>query len=432
MLSDRRLLLERSEDYLLERIERLKLNFPTFIRSRCNHRRSSEAIAREARSTIPMTNLASQLRAAASQPKAGGFSVEQKLVAKRRMLTSIGADLAESPVSLRTKYLIWVSQSFISRPVTIGVAGVVLAVSGLMTTVQAAQQSVPGDSLYTVKLINEQAQLQLASLDRKAVLHTEFASNRLNEVTKLQSDSSITNTDLVTKTMNAYTSEVASANKNLQELQVSGNTATIATASQVQQNLASLNSSITATVTATSSPEESAAVTSAQTTTQTVQDNSVAVAVQAHQDITTEQSTADLQAMFTSQFTAIGARKTFDLHRITMIRVALTANASVLGSLAIIAESDLSRLERSINIAVADVASSSDQFHSGDYRGAFDVLKRSSSLLRGIESTIADAETTITSALMNASPLPVTEPSDQDPALPLYQGGDGGGLNQTL
>jgi len=291
-------------------------------------------------------------------------------------------------------------------------------VSGLMTTVQAAQQSVPGDSLYTVKLINEQAQLQLASLDRKAVLHTEFASNRLDEVTKLQSDSTNNNSDLVTKTMNAYTSEVASANKNLQELQVSGNTATIATASQVQQNLASLNSSITATVTASSSPEESAAVTSAQTTTQTVQDNSVAVAVQAHQDITTEQSTADLNAMFTTQFTAISTRKTFDLHRIAMIRIALTANAATLGPLAIMTELDLSRLERSINIAVADVAPSSDQFHSGDYRGAFDVLKHSSSLLRGIESTIADAETAITAALMNAPSLPVTEPSDQDPALP--------------
>lgn len=359
-----------------------------------------------------MTNLASQLRAAASQPSAGGFSVEQKLVAKRRMLTSIGADLAESPVSLRTKYLIWISQSFISRPVTIGVAGVVLAVSGLMTTVQAAQQSVPGDALYTVKLINEQAKLQLASLDRKAVLHTEFASNRLSEIAKLQSEPQNTATDLVTKTMNAYTAEVASANKNLQELQVSGNTATIATASQVQQNLASLNSSIATAVAAPASPEESAAVTSAQTTTQTVQDNSVTVAVQAHQDITTEQTTADLQAMFTTQFTAIGARKTFDLHRIAMIRVALTANASTLSALTIMTEADLARLERSINIAVADVAPANDQFQSGDYRGAFDVLKRSSALLRGIESTIADAETAITAALMNAPSLPVIESSD--------------------
>jgi len=71
-------------------------------------------------------------------------------------------------------------------------------------------------------------------------------------------------------------------------------------------------------------------------------------------------------------------------------------------------ETDLSRLERSINIAVADIAPAMDQFSAGGYRSAFDVLQHADTVLRGIESTIADMETAITAAMM---------PVVQDPAI---------------
>lgn len=362
-----------------------------------------------------MTNIAAQLRAAKNQPKAGGFSVERHAAAKRSLMLAIGADISqpsvEPAVNLKTRYLLWVSRSFISRPIAVGVAGVVLAVSGLMTTVNAAQQSIPGDVLYTVKLINERAQLQLASLDRKAVLHTEFAENRLNEVTQLQSDTSGRDTNLVAQTMNAYTQEVASANHSLRELQVSGNSTTVATASTVQQNLVALDSAMANTVGPATSPAEVVAVSSAQSTTQVAQDDSVSVAVEAHQNVNSEQTTRELNDMFLRQFAAIGTRKTFDVHRLTVIRSSLAAHTDVPGMGSIIAEDDLRRLERSINIAVADVAPAMDSFTAGGYRAAFDALKHGESLLRGIESTIADAEIAITSAIMNAPAVaPIIEP----------------------
>ena len=378
-----------------------------------------------------MTNIAAQLRAVKNQPNAGGFSVERKAAAKRSLMLAIGSDISQPSVSpavnLKTRYILWLSQSFISRPVAVGVAGVVLAVSGLMTTVNAAQQSIPGDALYTVKLINERAQIQLASLDRKAVLHTEFAEKRLNEVTQLQSDTSGRDTGLVAQTMNAYTQEVASANQNLRELQASGNSTTVATASAVQQNLVALDSTITNTVGPAESEEESMAVSSAQSTTQVAQDDSVNVAVQAHQDVTSEQSTRELNDMFLRQFAAIGTRKTFDVHRLSVIRTLLTDRSDVLSSLGIITDSDIYRLERSINIAVADVAPSMDAVALGNFRSAFDALKHAESLLRGIESAIADAEIAITAAIMNApaaaTPIIASDPiSDSVIPLPLTKG----------
>ncbi len=374
-----------------------------------------------------MNKIAAQLRAAKSRPSAGGFSVDAQIAAKRSLMLAIGADISvpstDPAVNLKTRYVLWLSQSFISRPVAVGVAGFVLAVSGLMTTVNAAQQSLPGDVLYTVKLINERAQLQLASLDRKAVLHTEFAETRLKEVAKLQSDTSGRDTNLVAQTIDAYTQEVASANQNLRELQASGNSTTVATASEVQQNLVALDSTITNSVGPAASSEESAAVTSAQTTTQVAQDDSVTVAVEAHNDENSEQSTRELNDMFLRQFAAIGTRKTFDMHRIAVIRASLEAHTDVLGASGIMTDTDLYRLERSINIAVADVAPAMDTFAMGGYRSAFDTLKHADTVLRGIEATLADAETAITTALMQASmPSSIADPQSAAPAAdPLTQ-----------
>jgi hypothetical protein len=361
-----------------------------------------------------MTNLAAQLRALKNRPAAGGLTVEACAANKAALLRAIGGEeLGSVPEkTMGTRYVLWLTHSFISRPVAVGVAGIVLTASGLLTTVSAAEQSLPGDMLYNVKMLNERTQLQLSSLDRRAVLHTEFAGRRLNEVAQLQANASNHDSVLVAQTMNAYKKEITSANRNLQELQAIGDVATVATASQVQQNLVSLDTAMTETAASATTPQESLAVTEAQETTQTAQDNSVAVAVQAHQVVNSEQSTKELHEMFMRQFAAIETRRTFDMHRLTMIRASLQEHAAVLSGEVVLTEEDLQRLERSVNIAVADIAPALETFAAGNYRSAFDTLKRAETLLRGIEATVAEAETAITSALMAQ---PVTEPTSVTP-----------------
>ncbi len=362
-----------------------------------------------------MNTIAAQLRSAKTREAAGGFSVEKKRAGKRAMLTAIGGTLeADHSPSLRTAYLLWLSQSFISRPVAIGAAGFVLAGSGLMTTVSAAQQSLPGDVLYNVKRINERAQIQLASLDRRAILHTEFAQRRLREVEQLQSNTSTRDTSIVTETMNAYTQEVASANQNLRELQALGGASTVATANEVDQNLATLNASITNPSVPLASTDGSRATSSAISTTQGAQDDVITVAVEANDQKDTAESEHDLQEMFMRQFGEITTRKTFDDHRISVIRTSLKTNAAVLDNLHIASESDLQRLARSMDIAIADVLPAMDTFRSGEYRSAFDALKRADTLLLGIEATIADIETAIISALMQSETAALVEPAVQE------------------
>jgi hypothetical protein len=362
-----------------------------------------------------MNQIAAQLRSVKHRESAGALSADQKLVGKRAVLTAIGGNLEGAPgVSLRASYLLWLSHSFISRPVAIGVAGFVLAGSGLMTTVNAAQESLPGDVLYSVKRINERAQLQIASLDRRAVLHTEFAQRRLREIERLQSDSSTRDTSIVTETMNAYTQEVASANHNLRELQASGGETTVATANQVDQNLATLNTTIANTSVPLTSTDGSLAVSSALSTTQVAQEDVITVAVEANDHEDTAASEQDLQEMFMRQFGEITTRKAFDDHRISVVRSSLKQHKRILESLRIASESDLARLERSMDIAIADVMPAMDAFRSGEHRSAFDALKRADVVLRGIEAAIAEMETAIISALMET---PVEDVQETDSEL---------------
>ena len=362
-----------------------------------------------------MNTIAAQLRSLKHRRAAGGFTVDSQRSGKRAVLTAIGGTLEgdQSP-SLRTAYFMWLSQSFISRPVAIGAAGFVLAGSGLMTTVSAAQQSLPGDVLYSVKRINERAQIQLASLDRRAVLHTEFAQRRLREVEQLQSNTTTRDTAIVTDTMNAYTQEVASANHNLRELQASGNASTVATANEVDQKLATLNTSITNPSVPLASTDGSRATLSAISTTHGAQDDVITVAVEANDQKDASASEHDLQEMFMRQFGEITTRKTFDDHRISVIRASLKTHAALLDTMHIASETDLQRLARSMDIAIADVLPAMDTFRSGEYRSAFDALKRADTILLGIEATIADIETAIISAVMQSEADSPVMPEVQD------------------
>ena len=64
----------------------------------------------------------------------------------------------------------------------------------------ASLQTVPGDMLYSVKLVSEKAQLSLATDGARRKLRAEFASRRLNEVAALVRRNDIQDKDEKVKT----------------------------------------------------------------------------------------------------------------------------------------------------------------------------------------------------------------------------------------
>jgi hypothetical protein len=106
--------------------------------------------------------------------------------ARARLLNRLAAP---QPLSLRRRLQLFLLNVFSFRTSKFAIALVLLAVLMLsllgVGTVQAAQRSLPGDRLYSLKLAIEDFRLNLASEATAARLMQEFASARIAEVQAL-------------------------------------------------------------------------------------------------------------------------------------------------------------------------------------------------------------------------------------------------------
>lgn len=110
------------------------------------------------------------------------------------------------------------------------------AVGGWSVTVQASYSSVPGDTLYNVKLAAEQAQLTVTEVvgseAEEAKLHSEFAARRAEEVKKI-----IKNEDDPEKAKKAIEKMNKSLNKAQNSLKQAGESGNNSTAESTQKVL---------------------------------------------------------------------------------------------------------------------------------------------------------------------------------------------------
>lgn len=84
---------------------------------------------------------------------------------------------------------------FVIRPAVLSLLAFGVAFGSWAATVSASYDSLPGDKLYSLKRIAEQAQLSLTAKDDRPSLQIELASRRLDEVAKITEKPSITNKD---------------------------------------------------------------------------------------------------------------------------------------------------------------------------------------------------------------------------------------------
>lgn len=90
---------------------------------------------------------------------------------------------------------------FVIRPVVLGLLVFGAAFGSWAATVSASYNSLPGDTLYGLKLAAEKAQLSLTSGDNKPSLQAEFAGRRLEEMAKIAERTDMENKE--EKTMKA-------------------------------------------------------------------------------------------------------------------------------------------------------------------------------------------------------------------------------------
>ncbi|MFZ2681938.1 MAG: DUF5667 domain-containing protein [Patescibacteria group bacterium] len=351
-----------------------------------------------------MNKLLKQLKQLKHEPRFATMNAQAVAKSWDRIAAAIGAqEPAAQPLPsaavMYFEYLKWNLGKYLSKPAMAGAFSVVVIASGWMTTVRAAD-SLPGQRLYSVKMITEKAQLKLASLDRKAVLHTEFAGRRLQEASDLQdaSEDILVSAPLVKEAIAAYKQEVASAGENLRQLKDEGSETVLATATSVQRQLQANDSNIDNVVADSDSPEATQDALDAKIVTQEVSGAATTIAVEVHEELPSDLSAYELKQMFKSGLGQIEARQRFDLERIEVIRAALADESVSYDSYNVPTDADLLAFEYPIVAVDSLLSHAMSSFGIGGYRSAFATLREIDDSLLGIEAQLAQIEITIMTA----------------------------------
>ncbi|MFH1405135.1 MAG: DUF5667 domain-containing protein [Patescibacteria group bacterium] len=151
----------------------------------------------------------------------GGFDAQHEDRCWSKICDELGFEKSTQNKTYALKdYSDYIFHSFsavVMRPVALAASVLLVVFGGWVTTVSASFNTVPGDTLYPVKMVTERVQLSLATTtQRRAKLHVEFAGRRLNEMTKLQEQGQ--NGKKVNQVVASFKSEMALANETLTQL----------------------------------------------------------------------------------------------------------------------------------------------------------------------------------------------------------------------
>ena len=185
------------------------------------------------------------------------------------------------------------------RTPVFSVIGILLALfGGSLLSVSAAERSIPGDLLYSVKLATEQARLALAKNPQERVmLKTEFTGRRVDEMKQVVTASVSDRKDRVIQTAEALKQDMHTLKQQLGEMQnQSSPEAVKETAKIVDQKTNAVVQALQESK-GDMTPEEKAKVTEAQVAASDTSVKAIEVMVDTHKtagDVVTDQDVTDI------------------------------------------------------------------------------------------------------------------------------------------
>lgn len=349
-------------------------------------------------------DIISKLKTLKTDPRAGWVGDDVRARRRAQLMEAIGGDQAEVVANQGAlAYYRWSAFNFVSKPIAVGTMMMVLVLGGI-TTVNAASSSLPGDTLYNVKLVSERAQLKIASLENKAVLHSEFAQRRLDEAMALGSDPS--KSELVGPTLEAFRKEMELAQNELRRLQEASPVATVAAANQINKNLNEVSDSIDQDNSSVETADQ------ARDFTQAAADTVVDIVVETHENTADQTSAKELENLFQEEVNELRARQTFDLGRLVVIQNVFESNEAVAAQVEVV--TGLNVMEHDINQSSQDIYKAMDIMAAGGYRTAFEMLRSVREDLLEIESQLANIEIGITAVLAESPEEDIQESGEVD------------------
>lgn len=328
-----------------------------------------------------------QLKTLKTDSRAGWVSSDAQKQARTLLMDAIKNQGTHAELmSASSGFAVWTFMNSVLRPIGASFAVLIIVAGGWFTTVRAATSSIPGDALYGLKLVAERAQLAVASLDERAVLHTEFAERRLREVAEMDVQS-----EYLEETLAAFRSEIKLAGQDLAQLQNTDDASVVLVASTIDQKITQLSNGINGSDNI--SPAEAEET---KKTTQEVSNSAVEVLVEEHEVEESTDSALALSRSFKEQYIGLMERQTFDLGRIAVIENALFSGSV---TFAVLGESQLNKLAFQVKDATDSVGKAMSLAGAGGYRAAFEIMKEADTQLLDIEAQLAQIEINITSEL---------------------------------
>jgi len=352
-------------------------------------------------------DIIAQLKSLKNHPQAGWVSDFEHEKASARLLSAIGHHEDRVAVEgAEVAYLKWNLMNFAVRPLGVSLMIFALLFGGWFTTVKAAVGSIPGDTLYGIKLITEQAQLMISSPDQRAVLHTQFAERRMVEIQSLQEMDNDKSEQYIQETVHALEAEVVKAGDALSQMKLDGGDV-LTVASVLDEKINAIEAELDSVV------SQNNTVSEAQQTTSTVTNSAVDAIMDVHEEQESEQSEAALSRSFKNEYTDLRERQTFDLGRIQTIGQVVSENQLQ----GIITNDELKRLKFTVDQATEEVADAMGLFAAGGYRTAFEILRGADATLLEIESKLVETENKVMEAMNSqvveeVDPLESPEPEE--------------------
>lgn len=335
-----------------------------------------------------MNELPKQLAALKTNPKAGWVSDDVRTRSRARLMEAIGAGEEQQKV-FGSSFFKFTFVDLVSTRIAAGAAVFVLILGG-WTTVNAASASLPGDTLYNVKRATEAAQLKFASTESKALLHSEFAQRRVEEVVALKESSDPVKVDRVGETIEAFNKEIEAAQTELRKLKDQGRAETVAVASQLDKSIDELENVIDQ---ADADVAADPATIDVRDTAQEASDTVVDVVVETHEEEATELSARELEAMFQAEMREVTDRQAFDLGRLIVIQASVAADPELLEVAHL--PTGLDVMEFSLTSATDRLGEARSFIAAGGYRAAFDIMREIRAQLLTLETQLAEAEIAI-------------------------------------
>lgn len=339
-----------------------------------------------------MTDPISQLKKFKNNPNLGWVS-DSRSEKARESLTQAISSSENTPVvysaSDAIAYHKWMFGDLISKPMVAAVSIFVLLLGGWMTSVNAASSSLPGDTLYSLKLVTESARLKLVSREHRAILHTEFAQRRYEEALAIADTPE--KEAYVAQVLEAFHVQINLANSNLQQLQAEEGEDRVKVATEVNQKIDDLNSVIEDAAAQSGDSQDVQQANLVLESTEEVANSAVDVIVDSHEASEENVPQADIDELFKGKYAEIQNREAFDLGRIAVIRQTIEG-LELEGEVILPTESDLSTLEFEISKLIDSLSEARTQFALGAVRVGFDSLREINEGLLVIEKELANME----------------------------------------